>query len=118
MKLAGEAGSLLKIEDEIRGPIGEARKRWESQSEHARDKKGRTLLFTVGQMEDLARDPRPTLDLTGITDDEFWDEAEPRLLSELQKYATRAANGRESNNVYAEDAAHGFAFVDLCRRAL
>jgi hypothetical protein len=117
MKLAGEAGSLLKIEDEIRTPLAEARKQWERQGELARDKKGRKLLFTTGQMEEAEKNPQPMLPLSGITDEEFWTTAEPTLLGELQKYAAAAVNGdRVQRSLFAEDAEQGFAFVDLCRQ--
>ncbi|MEX1230037.1 MAG: DNA methyltransferase [Planctomycetaceae bacterium] len=117
MKLAGEAGSLLKIEDEIRTPLAEARRQWEMQEERAHDKKGRKLLFTVGQMDEAEKNPQPMLPLSGITDEEFWTTAEPTLLAELQKYAAVAANGdRVQRSLFAEDAEQGFAFVDLCRQ--
>ena len=116
MKLVGEAGSLLKIEDEIRTPPAEGRKHWEAQAEQARDKKGRKLLFTIGQMEEAAKIPQPRLDLTGITADEFWREAEPRLLTELRRYAASAVNGKSvQRSLFAEDAEQGFAFIDVCR---
>ena len=117
MKLAAEAGSLLKIEEEIRGPLAEARKKWEAQSERAKDKKGRDLLFSVGEMDQLEKHPQQLLDLSGITDDQFWDEAEPRILAELRKYAASATNGQSvQRSLFAEDAEQGFAFVDLCRQ--
>lgn len=117
MKLAGEAGSLLKIEDEIRIPLSEARKQWEAQGERARDKKGRKLLFTVGQLDEALTDPQPMLPLSGITDEEFWTDAEPTLLAELRSYAASAVNGdRVRRSLFAEDAEQGFAFVDLCRQ--
>lgn len=117
MKLAAEAGSLLKIEEEIRGPLAEARKKWEAQSERAKDKKGRDLLFSVGEMDQLEKHPQQLLDLSGITDDQFWDEAEPTILDELKKYADRATNGQSvQRSLFADDAEQGFAFVDLCRQ--
>ena len=129
MKLAGEAGSLLKIEDEIRGPLAEGRRQWEAQSQAARDRKGRKLLFSVDEMESLVNGlPSPsgrgaggegqkTLDLSGITDEEFWTEAEPTILAELKRIAAAATNGKAvERTLFAEDAEQGFAFVDLCRQ--
>jgi hypothetical protein len=117
MDLAAEAGSLLKIEDEIRGPLADARKKWETQSERAKDKKGRELLFSVGDMEELRQHPQQMLDLSGITDDEFWIEAEPRILAELRKYAAASTNSKTvQRTLFANDAEQGFAFVDLCRQ--
>lgn len=117
MKLAGEAGSLLKIEEEIRGPLAEGRRQWEGQSQAARDRKGRKLLFTVDEMESSVKQRQPTLDLSGITDEEFWIEAEPTILAELKKLAAAAMNGKAvERTLFAEDAEQGFAFVDLCRQ--
>ena len=68
-------------------------------------------------MEEAAKNPQPMLDLTGITDDEFWHKAEPQLLTELRRYAVSAANGKSvQRSLFAEDAEEGFAFVDLCRQ--
>jgi hypothetical protein len=49
-------------------------------------------------------------------DEEFWDEADKRLLEALDAYAQSAANGRAyGRGLFAEDAAQGFGFVDLSR---
>ncbi len=117
MKLAGEAGSLLKIEEEIRGPLAEGRRQWEAESQAARDRKGRKLLFTVDEMESSVKEQQPTLDLSGITDEEFWTEAEPTILAELKRIAAASTNGKAvERTLFAEDAEQGFAFVDLCRQ--
>jgi hypothetical protein len=54
MKLAGEAGSLLKIEEEIRDVIAAARKQWLRDTTKAMDRKGQPLLFTQAEMDRLA----------------------------------------------------------------
>jgi hypothetical protein len=107
MKLAGEAGSLLKIEEEIAGTVVDARKKW-----LAGPKAEQTVLFG---------DLRPqqtefTFDFSGIDNEAFWEKAEERTYTELQRYAERAENGHSyQRRLFAEDAARGFAFVDLCR---
>jgi hypothetical protein len=117
MELAAEAGSLLKIEQEIRGPLAKARKDWQAQSERARDKKGREMLFSQGEMDRISRSPQLAFDLSGITDDEFWTEAEPRILADLERYATTAENEKAvQRTLFADDAEQGFAFVDVCRQ--
>ncbi|MFQ5615770.1 MAG: Eco57I restriction-modification methylase domain-containing protein, partial [Anaerolineales bacterium] len=109
MKLAGEAGTLLKIEEELTGAIADARRQWA-----ARPKNEQLTLFPemgAPQSEQLA------FDFSGITDESFWETAEARVLDALQDYATRAANGKETRRrLFAEDAAQGFAFVELCRK--
>jgi hypothetical protein len=107
MKLAGEAGSLLKIEEEIAGTVADAKKKW-----LAGPKAEQTVLF--GDLR-----PQQTefsFDFSGIDDETFWEKAEERTYAELQKYAERAENGHGyQRRLFANDTARGFAFVDVCR---
>ena len=62
MKLAGEAGSLLKIEEEIRDAVAAAKKQWVRETTQATDRKGQPLLFTQAAMDRLAGKPeQPSL---------------------------------------------------------
>lgn len=55
--------------------------------------------------------------MLGITDEEFWHQAEARVLDLLQTSGRHAANGTGmQRQLFADDAARGFAFVDLCRQ--
>jgi hypothetical protein len=111
MKLAGEAGSLLKIEEEIKDAVAEARKQWREGP-----KPEQQLLFPG------VTNPPPTqqemrFDLEGVTDGKFWGQAEDRILEALKEHAERAENGYAiRRRLFAEDAARGFAFIDLCRQ--
>ena len=70
-------------------------------------------------MERLAnKTPQPQLfDLTEMTDGQFWNEAEERVLDALRDYARHAANGgRLQRQLFADDAAQGFACIDLCQQ--
>jgi hypothetical protein len=64
--------------------------------------------------------PRPEqlrFDVSGISDAEFWNMAEGRVLDALRDYPSRAANGRMlQRRLFADDAERGFGFVDMCRR--
>ena len=110
MQLAGEAGSLLRIEADIADAVAEAKKQW----------------LTRPKAEQLTlwpEDKRPTVeqlglfDVSGITDEEFWHQAEARVLDLLQTYARHAVDGTGlQRQLFADDAARGFAFVDLCRQ--
>ncbi len=106
MELAGEAGSLLKIEEELDEAIAESRREWEQ----------KLPLFRVTEMnikgEEKERYPRT---LPGEEDD-FWSKAETLVLTALEQYAERARNGRSyRRRLFAEDAAHAFAHIDICR---
>ncbi len=110
MTLAGEAGSLLRIEEEIRAAIAEAKRLWKAGPKHEQ-----ATLFP----EDGARPGQGEmrLDLSGITDEQFWERAEQRIYDALEAYAEQAENGGGfQRRLFADDAAQGFAFIDLCRK--
>src|SRR5262249_16234495 len=106
MALAGEAGSLLRIEEEICSAISEARALAESQPVPRQ-----AGLFP----EDKKPEPKK-LDLQGILDDRFWQKAEQRIYVALEAYAEQAEIGGFQRRLFANDAAQGFAFIDLCRK--
>lgn len=112
MQLAGEAGSLLKIEEEIRAAIEEARQAWEKLQNLPAE------LFSTSELNAVSRQAEldATATLRPLTAD-FWGAAEPRLLDALRDYAekTEAAGGLQ-RRLFADDAAQGFAFIDLCRK--
>ncbi len=51
-----------------------------------------------------------------MTDEAFWDKAEERIYVALQDYAESAEAGDFQRRLFAQDAARGFAFIDLCRK--
>jgi hypothetical protein len=117
MALAGEAGSLLKIEEEISRIVAETKKRAIEEQEKATDRKGNVELFTTAEVKRLKGDQQERLDFSDITDEQFWDNAERRVIESLRNYAERAANGRGFlRRLFAEDAERGFAFLEICRK--
>ena len=107
MSLAGEAGSLLRIEDEIRSSIAEARALARSQAAPRQ-----TALFAGIEKPEQAE-----LDLGGLNDEQFWQAAEQRIYEALEAYAEQAESGGGlQRRLFADDAAQGFAFIDLCRK--
>lgn len=119
MKLAGEAGSLLKIEEEIRDAVADAKKQWVRKTTQATDRKGQPLLFTQAVMDQLTRKPEQTslFDLSDIPDAQFLERAEAEVISALRRYAEKAQNGhRFQRRLFTEDAVRGFAFVDVCQK--
>ena len=112
MKLAGEAGSLLKIEEEIKDAVAAAGKQWREGP-----KPEQQLLFPTMDAPRL-KQQELRFDVKGITDVRFWEQAEDRILDALKEYAERAENGHATRRrLFAEDAARGFAFIDLCRKS-
>ena len=107
MKLACEAGSLLKIEAEIADEVAKAKKRWMERPEFRQQ-----TLF-----DDGTNSLQKELDLTrGISDESFWEEAEERIYEALNAYSEQAErSGGFQQRLFAADAAQGFAFIDVCR---
>jgi len=109
MLLAGEAGSLLQIEDEIRTLVADAKQRWKD-----RPRFKQTSMFPG--LEAKPQQAEMRLDVSGITDEEFWEKVEERVYSALKSFAEQSEAGGFQRRLFAEDAARGFAFIDLCRQ--
>lgn len=87
LRPAGEMGVLLRVEDELRAAIEEARQ--------------------------LSLDDAGTVD---ETPEGFWKKAEAKALDALRTWAESSGRGWDQRRMFAEDVARGFAFVDLCRQ--
>ena len=109
MRLAGDAGCLLRIEDEIRTAVETARTQWQ---QGGRPEQTELFPNLSGPKQQELR-----FDLSGISRDAFWKQAEARMLTSLEHYAESADTGEDMpKRLFAEDAAAGFAFIDLCRQ--
>jgi hypothetical protein len=109
MQLAGEAGTLLKIEKEIEDAIAGAKSIWQQQDQ------------TLNQFPDLAKVAKQRgdvdFDVSDIDDEGFWQQAEQKILDALAQYASSTASDMtEQKRLFASDAAKGFAFIDLCKK--
>ncbi|HEY9171088.1 MAG TPA: hypothetical protein VI136_02275 [Verrucomicrobiae bacterium] len=90
MQLAGEAGSLLKIEEEIRSAV---------------------------EVERAAHETRHFFAGRRLDPDEYWQHFEAKIYAALRDYAEQAENGGGfQRRLFAEDAARAFAFIDVCRK--
>jgi len=119
MKQAGEAGPLLKIEEEIREVVADARKQWVRESTLAVDRKGRTLLFSEAEMDRVKAGPVQSFlfSVSEISEANFFQRAEHEIVNALHGYAEQAQNGqRLQRRLFTDDAERGFAFVDLCHK--
>ena len=106
MKLAGMAGSLLKVEEEIRDAIREAKRQF--------------ALGGISKQRTLFEKPNEPVvkvfSVKEITDAQFFEGAELQVIEALRNYAEKAQNGhRLQRRLFSEDAVRGFAFVDLCQ---
>src|ERR1019366_64629 len=56
-------------------------------------------------------------DISDITDDQFFEQAEAKVIEALRQYAETAQSEQKlQKRLFSEDAVRGFAFVDLCHR--
>jgi len=106
MRLAGEAGSLLKIEKDISEAIEKA-------------KRALTNLPESIQLSIFSEDVQHPLRLNPVelNDKAFWDEAEERVVEALKTYASQAMRSQDTlRRLFASDAMQGMAFIDLLQQ--
>ncbi|WP_055669756.1 BREX-1 system adenine-specific DNA-methyltransferase PglX [Desnuesiella massiliensis] len=117
MKLAGQAGFLLKIEHEIQEAIAEARQRSLEYNDYAVDKKGNQLILTNAQITKLEGATQYSININASTDKVFWDQVENNLIYALRRYVYHENNDRiYKRKFFADDIEHGLAFIDICRK--
>ena len=110
MELAGDAGSLLKIEEEIKDAVTEARKQW------LEGPKPEQLPLS-GMADTRSRQQNLRFYFNGVTNERFWEQVEDHILEALKDYAEKTENGQEiRRRLFVKDASRGFAFIDLCRK--
>src|SRR5262249_20994120 len=109
--LAGEAGSLLKIEEELQDAIRRGQEEWEE----------RLPLFRYTEYG-LSDEPREQLvkfipgDVEGerIT---FWHRAEGLVRKALDEFVEFTSDGRRyQRQLFVEDSKLGLGLIDLCRQ--
>jgi hypothetical protein len=112
MTLAGEAGSLLKIEEEIEDTVENAREAFNKELLRRKDEAG----YLPGMAPKVIQ--RELFDFADLPDKtQFWQTAEEKILEALKSYAEQAEAGEGNRRrLFVEDAAKGFAFIDLCRK--
>ncbi len=109
MQLAGEAGSLLQVEKDIRDSVEKGKEEWERAK--VGDKLRQSNLFRP--ISPRQSDMREAL--AKVKRSEFWDEAED-LITEATGQFAGSNRGSYRRKLFAEDAAAGFAFIELCRK--
>jgi hypothetical protein len=106
MQLAGESGSLLKIEEELQEAIRVGQEVWEE----------KLPLFRLTEFS-LTEQPKESY-IRFLPGEEvsFWQRAESLVMAALHDFAAYASNGqRLLRRLFVDDAEQGFACVDLCR---
>lgn len=104
MKLAGEAGSLLQIEQELRSAIHDAKQKWKSLPRPVQ-----LTLFGKSEPRQLS------FALSEIKDEAFFKEAEEKVFSALRDYAekVKSENHGYGRRLFAEESIRGFQFIEV-----
>src|SRR5665648_856835 len=112
MQLAGEIGSLLKIEEEIEEALSLAREDFQKEIQ-LRNEERDTLFPNMLSPRQVS-----IFDFTDLGDEtQFWNFSEQKLLDALKEYAEQAVETEVvQKRLFALDAARGFAFIDLFRK--
>jgi hypothetical protein len=112
MQLAGEAGSLLKIKEALQDAVEQAQQEFRRELLRRKEVEGYLI-------PEVAPQRQPTLfDFADLPDrTRFWDRAEQEILVALKAYAEHAEGMQATQKLlFAQDAAKGFSFIDLCRK--
>jgi hypothetical protein len=105
MQQAGEAGSLLRIEEDIRDAIDEARREWQKMDVHQQN------LFSPAEFAALGHiGSSQNTGLQNLTKD-FWISVEERIYAALRVYAEQSKTTGYQRRLFAEDAGGGFALL-------
>jgi hypothetical protein len=108
MKLAGEAGSLLKIERDIGKIIDKTRTALEKLPEMMQ-----LPLFGTDHPQQTAL----PLKRSDLDDEAFWENAEARVVEALRRFVARATiENHTLRRLFTDDALQGMAFIDLLRQ--
>jgi hypothetical protein len=106
MRLAGDLGTLIPVEEAIASELHRAREEFVAQ---------RHATGFLPSMEPTKR--QAELDLSGIDDDLFFHEAEARIVEALRNFAeTSAMSASVQRRLFVGDAAQGIALIDLLRK--
>lgn len=105
MRLAGELGTLIRVEARVASEIRRAREQFVNQ---------RQVTGSLPGMEPSGR--KGELNLSGIDDDSFFHDAEASIVNALRHFAEAGAGGEGARRrLFAGDAAQGIALIDLLR---
>jgi hypothetical protein len=105
MQLAGELGTLLRVDGAIATTLTNAREEFVRQA------------TVTPQLPGLEPERQEELDFSEIDDVRFFEEAEVMLLDALRRFSESAAGSSGVRRwLFADDAAQGIALIELVRR--
>ena len=111
MQIVSDVGSLLKIDSELIDTIATAKQQWLT-----RPKSEQLTLFPTNKQYQWNQSA--IFDIRGISDYTFWQDAEEKVIEALKNYSAQTANESDLRiKLFAEDAARGFAFVEVYQKS-
>lgn len=112
MQYVGEAGLLIKMEQEIDKEIADLRKNW-----YRVNKTKDVSLFSSTKEEEWAENERIVKLHNAEAKEAFFAQVTERLLEALRKISEElSADEGYENALFTEDATRGFAFIELCQQ--
>lgn len=112
MQYVGEAGLLIKMEQEIEREIADLRKNW-----YKVNKVKDVSLFSSTKDEEWAENERIAILHNVEAKEAFFAQITIRLQDALRKISEElTADEGYENALFAEDATRGFAFIELCQQ--
>jgi hypothetical protein len=102
MRLAGDLGTLLQVERSLADDVSRARRQFIDEQP--------TL-----PMDLPANVEQGKLDLSDVTDESVFQEAEETILEALRRFAESAGGADARRRLFAGDAAQGVSLIDLLR---
>ena len=106
MRLAGELGTLIPVDEGIAAELRRAREQFVARRKEI--DKGYLPGFEPARKQG-------ELDLSGIDDDSFFHEAEAGIVEALRHFAEAAGGTSMRRRLFAGDTAQGIALIDLLR---
>ena len=108
MRLAGEIGSLLPIDQKIASSIQRAKKTFDDSK----------MVTWQGFLPGMSPEgDHSNTELRGIDHSSFFEEAEARMFSALRGFVAGSANGTGTRRrLFAEDSEQGLAFIELMQK--
>lgn len=103
LNIAGDAGSLLKAEQELKEVIREEKKKYDAGS-------------IAPLFPEYEKPQQMSLDFSDV-DEEFWENADQKILALLEEYAGEVVNGKGvKKRLFGYDARQGVEFVSILRQ--
>lgn len=106
MRHAGNLGTLLRIEGSLQNAVARAREQFVREQAQKQP-----------VLPGMSQRPSQAFDLSGVSDERFFDTADERILTALAQLAAQTGGAQSvRRQLFADDASQGIAFIELCRK--